>query len=67
VLHHHVFTTASLAALLAHAGVEIAAIEARHPHDIYVVGRFATAPAAVDPELLAAALRASPFRGDRTG
>lgn len=65
VLHHHVFTTASLAALLAHAGIEITAIEARHPHDIYVAGRFAAAPAPIDPELLAAALRASPFRGDR--
>lgn len=67
LLHHHIFTTASLAALLAHAGIEITAIETRHPHDIYVAGRFAAAPAALDPELLARARRSSPFRSDRAG
>lgn len=66
LLHHHVFTTASLARLLAHAGVEITSIETRHPHDIYVAGRFGESPAELDPELLAAALRASPFRIDRS-
>lgn len=65
VLHHHVFTTASLAGLLAYSGVQITAIETRHPHDIYVAGRFACAPAELDPELLDRALRASPFRRDR--
>jgi SAM-dependent methyltransferase len=65
VLHHHVFTTASLAALLGYAGVEIAAIETRYPHDIYVAGHFTGAQAVVDEELLGAALRRSPFKVDR--
>jgi SAM-dependent methyltransferase len=67
VLHHHVFTTPSLVALLAHAGIAIDAVETRHPHDIYVAGRFARQPAPVDPAVLRDALRASPFRIDREG
>jgi SAM-dependent methyltransferase len=62
LLHHHTFTTPSLLALLEHAGLEILAAEARLPHDIYVLGRFAEAgsvsPAARD------AVRRSPFRRD---
>lgn len=67
VLHHHVLTTRSLVELLAHAGVEVAAVEARHPHDVYVAGRFnATGePADVPVDLLRDALRASPFGVDR--
>ena len=65
VLHHHVFTTASLVALLAHAGVDVDALEVRYPHDIYVAGRFREAPAPVPEELVGRALRGSPFRGDR--
>lgn len=64
VLHHHVFTTASLVELLVHAGIAIESVEVRHPHDVYVAGRFATS-GSVDPELLRRALRASPFRRDR--
>lgn len=67
LLHHHVFTTASSAALLRAAGLELLAAEARHPHDIYLLGRWPaegnTRPAAPDP--LPAALAASPFRMDR--
>lgn len=67
VLHHHVFSTPSLVALLAHAGVVIEAVEARHPHDIYVAGHFGEKPAAVDPAVLRRAQRRSPFRLDREG
>jgi SAM-dependent methyltransferase len=44
VLHHHVFTGESLLALLDQAGVELLAVEVRYPHDIYVLGRFASHP-----------------------
>ncbi len=64
LLHHHVFTTSSLAALLRDAGLTLLAAEVRYPHDIYFLGRWgAVTPAPVDP--LPAALRVSPFRGDR--
>ena len=63
VLHHHVFTTASLVEVLAYAGVEVLAVETRYPHDIWVAGRFArTGAVRAD---LGAALRRSPFRVDR--
>jgi SAM-dependent methyltransferase len=65
VLHHHVFTTLSLVELLAHAGIAVDAVETRFPHDVYVAGRFAGAPAAVDSSVLGPALRASPFSVDR--
>jgi SAM-dependent methyltransferase len=65
VLHHHVFTTASLIRALAYAGITVDAVETRFPHDIYVAGRFAEAPAAVDASLLETALRTSPFSSDR--
>jgi SAM-dependent methyltransferase len=66
VLHHHVFTTASLAGLLAYAGIAVDAVETRYPHDIYVSGRFAgDGVTAADATLVERALRASPFRGDR--
>lgn len=44
VLHHHVFTTDSLLGLLDHAGIELLVVEVRFPHDIYVLGQFATRP-----------------------
>jgi SAM-dependent methyltransferase len=63
VLHHHVFTTRSLVELLVAANVEVTAVQTRHPHDIYLAGRFAKAgEVTID---LAGALRASPFRIDR--
>ena len=40
VLHHHVFTTDSLLAVLDHAGIALLDVEVRYPHDIYVLGRF---------------------------
>jgi hypothetical protein len=63
VLHHHVFTTPSLLALLDHAGLELLACETRHPHDIYVLARFAARPA--DNTTFLGAARRSPFRTDR--
>lgn len=67
LLHHHVFTTASLAGLLREAGLELLAAEARHPHDIYLLGRWPSEDEArsAAPDPLPAALTASPFRIDR--
>jgi SAM-dependent methyltransferase len=65
VIHHHVFVTRTLVELLVVARIEIAAIEVRHPHDIYVAGRFAET-GSVDGALLADALRRSPFRIDHS-
>jgi SAM-dependent methyltransferase len=66
VLHHHVFSTPSLLALLDHAGIELLACETRFPHDIYVLGRF---PAADDPRpdngAILSVARRGPFRTDR--
>jgi SAM-dependent methyltransferase len=66
VLHHHVFTTESLLALLDRAAIQLEAVEVRHPHDIYVIGRFVSAP---DNAVLlardAAWRAASPFAVDR--
>jgi SAM-dependent methyltransferase len=63
VLHHHVFTTASLVELLVHAGVDIAAVQTRYPHDIYATGRFGAG--SVDAGVIRGALRSSPFSSDR--
>jgi SAM-dependent methyltransferase len=63
VLHHHVFSTPSLLALLDHAGLELLAAETRFPHDIYVLGRFASTPP--DNTAFLAQRRPSPFRTDR--
>ena len=66
LIHHHVFVTGSLLALLDHCDVEILAVEARRPHDIYVLGRWASRPdnaSWLGRE--AAWRRASPFRADR--
>jgi SAM-dependent methyltransferase len=65
VLHHHVFSTPSLLALLDHAGLALLACETRFPHDIYVLARFAEAGAApVDNDAFLAEVRPSPFRTD---
>jgi len=67
VIHHHAFTTESLLALLDRAAIQLDAVEVRHPHDIYVIGRFASAPD--NAALLganAAWRAASPFPVDRT-
>jgi SAM-dependent methyltransferase len=69
-MHHHVFTTRSLLALLDHVGLELVAVEARWPHDIYVLGRLPSLgePAPANTSKLAADadfLRRSPFRVDR--
>jgi SAM-dependent methyltransferase len=69
-MHHHVFTTHSLLALLDHVGLELVDVEARWPHDIYVLARLpgASDPAPDNAALLAPNaefLRRSPFRVDR--
>lgn len=63
LLHHHVFTTPSLLALLDHAGLELLAAEARHPHDVYVLARFAEERP--DNAAFLAERRPSPFPSDR--
>jgi SAM-dependent methyltransferase len=69
MLHHHVFVTASVLAILDHLGLEIRAVEARWPHDIYTLARRPSDGAAVDngawlaPD--AAWRRSSPFPSDR--
>jgi SAM-dependent methyltransferase len=65
VLHHHVFSTRSLLALLDHAGIQLLACETRLPHDIYVLGRFAAPETPPDNAAFLAAPRSSPFRTDR--
>jgi SAM-dependent methyltransferase len=66
VLHHHVFSTPSLLALLDHAGLELLAAETRFPHDIYVLARFPrSASDRPDNAAFLATARPSPFRSDR--
>jgi SAM-dependent methyltransferase len=66
VLHHHVFTTDSLLALLDHAGIALRVVEVRYPHDIYVLGHFAAMPDNAALRGPGAAWRAgSPFAVDR--
>jgi SAM-dependent methyltransferase len=66
VLHHHVFSTPSLLALLDHAGIELLACETRFPHDIYVLGRFpAGERARPDNGAIMAVVRRGPFHTDR--
>jgi SAM-dependent methyltransferase len=62
-LHHHTFTTPSLLALLDHAGLELLMTEARFPHDIYVLGRWATT-GGPDNEAFLTRRRPSPFGVD---
>ena len=64
LLHHHVFTTPSLLALLDRAGLQIDAVEPRRPHDIYVAGHF-PAEAAPDNAAVLGPFPRSPFRSDR--
>jgi SAM-dependent methyltransferase len=67
VLHHHVFTADSLLELLDHAGIALLEVEVRYPHDIYVLGRFDTAPDNAAMTGPAAAWRSgSPFAVDRS-
>jgi SAM-dependent methyltransferase len=67
VVHHHTFTTLSLGALLEIAGVQVLAVQARLPHDIYLLGRWRgedDAPGS-GHDVLVEAARRSPFRVDR--
>jgi len=69
LLHHHVFDAAALVRLLDRAGVQVHHLAVRHPHDVYLLGRFA--PEGVLPDNAAVLApgapwrRASPFREDR--
>jgi hypothetical protein len=66
VLHHHVFSTPSLLALLDHAGLQLLACETRFPHDIYVLAQFADdGGARPDNGVLLTEARRGPFRTDR--
>jgi SAM-dependent methyltransferase len=65
LLHHHTFMTASLVELLDYAGLKVLRAEARLPHDIFVIGRWAGEGERTDEGLALAAARSSPFRSDR--
>lgn len=69
MLHHHVFTTGSLLALLDRAGLQLLEVEPRRPHDIYVLARWVSPGVPVDNDRLlgpdARWRRNSPFRTDR--
>lgn len=63
LMHHHTFTTLSVAALVRHAGLQILEVETRLPHDIFMLGTWAGGD---DPSSAAVrAARRSPFRVDR--
>jgi SAM-dependent methyltransferase len=65
LLHHHVFTTPSLLALLDRAGVQVDAVEPRLPHDIYVAGHFPAGGGRPDNGGVLGPVAESPFRRDR--
>jgi SAM-dependent methyltransferase len=65
VLHHHTFTTLSVGELLQRAGIEVLAIEARLPHEIYVLGRWRDEDGSDGTDLVTQAAVRSPFRVDR--
>jgi SAM-dependent methyltransferase len=64
VLHHHTFTTPSLLRLLDHAGLQLLAVEARRPHDIYVLGSWPAAGERPDNARELRRRRRSPFSRD---
>ena len=69
-MHHHCFTTSSALRLLDHVGLALCAVEARWPHDIYVLGRLPEENESVDnggfmATAAASLKRDSPFRSDR--
>jgi SAM-dependent methyltransferase len=71
-VHHHVFVTATALALVDHCGLDIRAVVARRPHDIFCLARKPAAGEGVpDNERWlapdAAWRRRSPFRSDRGG
>ncbi|HEX4188693.1 MAG TPA: class I SAM-dependent methyltransferase [Solirubrobacteraceae bacterium] len=65
LIHHHTFTTSTVLALLDHIGLELAAVETRFPHDIYVLGRWPSGNARADNSAFLASRHRSPFRVDR--
>ena len=64
LLHHHTFTTATLLALLDHAGAQLLASETRFPHDIYVLARWPQGGTPPDNHALLTTRRGSPFSID---
>ncbi len=71
LLHHHVFDGTALLRLLDRAGIQVHRMTVRHPHDIFVLGRFVAAGAEPDNATVLAPdapwRRRSPFPGDRPG
>jgi SAM-dependent methyltransferase len=70
-MHHHCFTSHSALRLLDRVGLELLAVEARWPHDIYILSRL---PPSGQPDnadffdsARVALRRGSPFRVDRRG
>ena len=65
-LHHHVFTTRTVAELCALAGLEVVALRALSPFHIFCLARIGERPGAVgEQRVVARALRRSPFPSDR--
>jgi SAM-dependent methyltransferase len=70
-IHHHCFVTQSALRLLDHVGLQLLAVEARWPHDIYVIARLPDEGEGIPDNdaffASATALlrRKSPFRADR--
>jgi SAM-dependent methyltransferase len=63
LIHHHVFTARSLIELLRAGGFQIAALEVRFPHDIYI--RATPSGDGTSEREIERALSASPFSSDR--
>lgn len=71
-VHHHVFVTETLVAVVDHCGLEVRALHPRLPHDIFCLARRPPAgePRPDNSRFLApdaAWRRRSPFRSDRRG
>jgi hypothetical protein len=65
-MHHHVFTTRSVAELCRAAKLEVVLLRARTPFNVFALCRSATnGGAAIDARELHRALGTSPFPSDR--
>ena len=65
LLHHHTFTGASLVELLDYAGLQVVALEARLPHDIYLLGHWLPDGTRPTNQGSLQGVQRSPFRIDR--
>jgi SAM-dependent methyltransferase len=69
-LHHHVFDTRLVAAIVKWAGLELAAVEPLRPYHVVVIGRKSSEVGerqTLPDDALRAVLHNSPFRTDREG